>query len=317
MKKITLFTLLIVYAAFTQAQLLLNESFDYPIGSGLVGSGDWITEGSSTTNPIIVTTSSPLTFSGYTSSVGNEISLTSSGQDVSHTFTTQKSGTIYYSFLVNLSAAKSTGDYFIHLVSSSAFIGQVYAKLDDSKIAFGILNASGGSYTPTYTASIYDLNTTYLLVVKVDVITGTTALIVNPETLDNEPTSGWISSSSPANGGVGGTTVPTTSGIGKINLRQGGSSSGPTLKLDEIRVSTSYNTVSTDISAPSSDILNVSIAGNKLTITNSPSSSVEIFNTVGTKVKTLQLINGSANINLEKGLYVALIGNKSTKFLKK
>jgi hypothetical protein len=316
MKKITLFTLFIVYAALSQAQLLLNESFDYPIGSGLVGSGDWIAEGSSITNPIMVTTSSQLTYSNYTSCIGSEVSLTSSGQDVSHIFTSQKTGSIYYSLLVNLSAAKSAGDYFIHLVSSSAFIGQVYAKLDGSKIAFGILNATGGSYTPTYTASIYDLNTTYLLIVKVDVVTGTSELIINPETLAYEPISGWISSSSPANGGVGGTTVPTTSGIGKINLRQGGSSSGPTLKLDEIRVSTSYNSVLTGISVLNADVLKVSITGKRLTVTDSPSSIVEIFNTSGSKVESLQLINGSTNLDLEKGFYIVRIGNKSTKILK-
>lgn len=64
---------------------------------------------------------------------------------------------------------------------------------------------------------------------------------------------------------------------------------------------------------PSADNLNIIVSGKTLTITNSPFSTVEIFNIVGTKVKTVELINGSANLNLSKGLYIVRVGNKSAK----
>jgi hypothetical protein len=64
---------------------------------------------------------------------------------------------------------------------------------------------------------------------------------------------------------------------------------------------------------PSADILNVSVAGKTLTVTNSSSSTAEIFNTVGVKVKTIQLVNGSADLNLAKGLYIVKVANKSAK----
>jgi hypothetical protein len=66
---------------------------------------------------------------------------------------------------------------------------------------------------------------------------------------------------------------------------------------------------------PSADILNVSVAGKKLTISNSPSTSVEIFNVAGAKVQTIELINGSANLSLEKGLYVVRAGKATAKIM--
>ncbi|HET7734135.1 MAG TPA: carbohydrate binding domain-containing protein [Paludibacter sp.] len=69
----------------------------------------------------------------------------------------------------------------------------------------------------------------------------------------------------------------------------------------------------TGISIPTADILNVSVAGKTLTVTDSPSSTVDIFNTVGAKVKTVELVNGSADLNLAKGLYIVRVGAKSAK----
>jgi len=61
------------------------------------------------------------------------------------------------------------------------------------------------------------------------------------------------------------------------------------------------------------DKLDVTMAGNKLTVTNSPSNTVEIFNTVGAKVQTVELTNNSADLNLGKGLYIVRVGGKSAK----
>jgi hypothetical protein len=69
----------------------------------------------------------------------------------------------------------------------------------------------------------------------------------------------------------------------------------------------------TGISTPSADILNVSLAGKILTVTNSPSNTIEIFNTVGAKVQTAKLTNNSTELNLSRGLYIVRVGNKSAK----
>jgi len=69
----------------------------------------------------------------------------------------------------------------------------------------------------------------------------------------------------------------------------------------------------TGLNSLAADALEVKVAGKTLTVTNSPSSTVEIFNTVGAKVQTVELINNSADLGLAKGLYIVRAGNKSAK----
>jgi uncharacterized protein (TIGR02145 family) len=226
--------------AKTNGQLLFNENFDYTVGSTLVGQGGWVITTSVTINPLITTPSS-IAYSGYPSSgIGQELSIANNGQDINRPFTSQTNGLVYVSALVNISAAQAIGDYFLHVCepgSISAFFCRAFVKLDGSKIAFGIQNGVGGTPNQTYTASIYDLNTTYLLVMKVDVVTGESSLIVNPA-LGVEPANGWVSN-------LSGTNVPSTTGIGTVNIRQGTALNAPTLKLDGIRVATSWLTLIT------------------------------------------------------------------------
>ncbi len=316
MKKITLLLSFIACVMVAQAQLLLNENFDLTVGA-LIGQNSWAIVGTTTTSPIMVSAATPITYAGYPSSgIGGEVAIVTTGQDVTRAFTAQLTGTIYYSFLVNITTAKSTyrGDYFIHVVetgSTSALFSRVFVKQVGSKLAFGILNASGGTYSPTFTAADYDLNTTYLIVVKLNAATAASSLIINP-TINTEPTTNWIENT------TGGTSVPlATKGIGGINIRQGTDSIAPTLKLDGIHVATTWANLfaSTGIFNTTADILKVKLAGKILTVTNSPSNSVEIFNALGAKVKTLELVNGSVVLDLTKGIYVVRAGQKTAKIM--
>jgi hypothetical protein len=71
----------------------------------------------------------------------------------------------------------------------------------------------------------------------------------------------------------------------------------------------------TGLSELSADKLDVKVAGKTLSITNSPSSSVEIFNVAGAKVQNVELINGSADLNLGKGLYIVRAGKATAKIM--
>ncbi|MDD4970445.1 MAG: T9SS type A sorting domain-containing protein [Paludibacter sp.] len=321
MKKITLLVSFIACVVFAHGQLLVNENFDYTAGSGLIGQGGWAIVGTSVFNPITVT--APVTpgisYPGYPSTgIGSELPVAISGQDVTKAFTAQLTGTVYYSFLANIQTAlaKYRGDYFIHLVetgSTSAFFGRVYVKLVGTKIAFGILNASGGTYSPTYTDASYDLNTTYMIVVKTNAATAASSLIINPA-MNAEPTTGWTDNT------TGGTTVPaSTKGIGGINIRQGADSIAPTLKLDGIHVAISYNALfaSTALQTLKADNLSVSLKGSTLTVNNAADgSTVDVYSSLGAKVQTSKLENNAIQLNnLSKGLYVVRAGNLTTKIM--
>ena len=71
----------------------------------------------------------------------------------------------------------------------------------------------------------------------------------------------------------------------------------------------------TALFTPKADILNVSLAGKKITVTNSPSSTIDIFNTIGSKLQTLKLKDSSAELNLSKGIYILRAGNSTAKIM--
>jgi hypothetical protein len=325
MKKITLLLSFIACIVFAHAQLLVNENFDYTANSALIGQGGWAIVGTSVINPLTVSApgTTAITYTNYPSSgVGNEVSVANNGQDIARQFAAQTSGVVYYSVLVNISAAQVAGDYFIHIgepTSASFFFGRLYVKIDGTgtKLLFGILNASGGTPTPvaTYSTTTYDLNTTILLVVKVDVLTGASSLVINPDMTVEPVSSSWISSSA-------GTGVPTVAGLGEVNIRQGSATAAPTLKLDGIRVATSYqtlfpNTVSGISSPNANNVLNVSLSGKRLSVMNvTNGTTVAIYSALGSKVQSSKLENGAIQLNdFSKGLYIVRVGNQSTKII--
>lgn len=313
MKKITLLLSFIACVLVAQGQTLLVENFNYTVGD-LLNQGSWGLTGTTST-PNIQVTAGSITYANYPGSgIGNEVTLDTKGQDLNKVFPTQTTGTIYVSALVNVTSA-GTGDYFLHVgpdVIGSSFFGRTFVKSEGGKIAFGIQNASGGSATSqTYTAADYELNTTYLLVLKVDVTTGASSLIVNPS-MTSEPSTGWVSNNS-------GTTLPAN--IGSVALRQGSTTAGVSaaLKIDGIRVATSYVALfsnTNNISNPTSANLEVSLKGKMLSVTNTAAISVEIFSALGTKVETVQLVNGSADLShFSKGLYIVRVGKQSAKIM--
>lgn len=229
--------------------LLLNENFGYSVGTDLTTNG-WNITGTNA-SPTVAVSASSISYAGYLSSgVGAEVTMAVSGQDVNRTFTAQTSGTVYASILVNVTSATTTGDYFFHLGATtigSTYHGRVYIKRDASNnLAFGISRA-GAVATAIFTTFSYALNTTYLLVLKYTIVAGTTndisAIYINPALSGDEPATGWTTS----------TDTPTDlANIGSVALRQGGTSTGAALKIDGIRVGTSWDAVTSNFWSGSS-----------------------------------------------------------------
>lgn len=311
MKKITLLLSFIACVAFTQAQTLLVENFDYTAATNLLGQGSWALTGSAATPTIQVTTTS-ITYSGYPGSgVGNEVTLTN-GEDLNKTFAAQTTGTIYLSCLVNVSAAPTNGDYFIHVGASeigSAFIGRTFVKAAEAgKITFGIMQASGG--TVSYTTTTYELNTTYVLILKHDIVSKTSSITINPSFTTEPATGDWLSNSTGTN---------ATANIGSVGIRQPSASAALTAKLDGIRVATSWADLFTtsNVINPSASKFRATVVGNDLQIKNvANGATVEIFSALGSKVQTSVLENGKVSVdNLSKGMYIVRVGKNTQKFM--
>lgn len=229
-----LFFLSMLVTSFVSAQTF-SEEFSYTAGDTLNGSGGWVVQSTpSYVNPIKVA-SPGLTYTDYPAIAGNAALVDTTGQDLFRPFSGITSGTVYASFLVNVTKATTNGDYFFHFTKAFTFtfLGRVYVKSSGSNIAFGLLKGSTG--TVAYTPADYSLNTTYLLVLKYQFNGGSTTddsvyLYINPAISTTEPT---------PNLSFGSTNADFDT-LSAVNLRQGSGSNAPRLLVDGIRVDTSW-----------------------------------------------------------------------------
>ncbi len=207
MKKIySIFIGLISVISFGQ---VLSDDFNYA-DTALLSANGWTAFSGTGTQSVDVGASNGLIYTGYSGVggftgiiEGNAARLDNNGEDVNKTFTAVTSGTLYYSFLINVGQG-DTG-YFTGLnTTGTTFGNRIFVKPSATagKINFGISNTS----TATYGTTDYDLNTTYLVIVKYDVTaTGGTSL--------------WIKSAGvPATEAAAGTAEVTTSGSGSASI---------------------------------------------------------------------------------------------------
>ncbi|MFZ5947635.1 MAG: T9SS type A sorting domain-containing protein [Stygiobacter sp.] len=262
MKKVLLVLFsMFLFSQLTKAQAVFSESFDYTAtASDSLKAHNWKLSGSNNSNPIMVV-SPGLSLSGYTSK-GNATQLKESGQDVYQQFTTITSGSVYLSFLINVTSTSSIGDYFIALSPSTSqtnYTLRIHLKSEGIGLVIGLSKSNELSGGYIYGKTVLNYNTTYLVVGKHTLVAG--------DKNDEEKIfvfSGNIPSSEPANAEIGPYVETTKSDpldISMVTLRQGGSFSsgvltnpGPTLFLDEIRVATNWNDLLTPTSVEKNEL---------------------------------------------------------------
>jgi len=280
MKKIFLLALLTVLIGNVRGQLL-TENFSYTAGQTITANG-WTAHSAAGTNAITVT-SPGLTYTGHPGSgIGNAVTMATSGEDDNRAFTTTNSGSVYFSFLVNLSAAQTAGDYFIGLFqSSSIFPVRVYAR---SNGAGGFTYGVGkGSSTAVYEATARSFGTTYLIVAKYTFNTSSTTDDVVDLWVD--PALGGLET--PATiANVTGTSTDATS-ITAVYLRQGSATNAPTQQVDAILVGITWADVTPGAATPTLSIssslpvfgnicINTSAGPNSFTITGSNLTTADV-----------------------------------------
>jgi len=245
MKKFTFFTMFFTAFLFfgiqnvSFGQLLLDENFSYPAGSLITANG-WTAHSGGGTQPITVS-SGGLTYTGYVDSgIGNAALADNTGEDDNKTFAPQASGSVYVSFMVNVTTVSA--GYFFHIGPSpigSTFRGRVYM---DATSHFGV---GVGSAAGTYASSTFTVGTTYLLVLKYENVTGATndkvsLFIFNsgmPATEPGAPTIGPLVDATQAD------IIP-----GAVALRQ--YSATQNITVDGIRVGTSWSDIYANVVLP-------------------------------------------------------------------
>ncbi|MBN8707269.1 MAG: T9SS type A sorting domain-containing protein [Bacteroidetes bacterium] len=155
--------------AMANAQLLV-ENFEYADDALLTANG-WAAHSGGGTQPVTVSPTM-LTFTGYAySGLSKSALMDNNGEDVNRTFTSVTDGPVYISFMVNVVNVVS-GHFFDiaeNPISASILRGRIWIGGTNSGMSFGL---SFGANTATSTATTYVNNTTYLVVLKYNVIAG-------------------------------------------------------------------------------------------------------------------------------------------------
>jgi hypothetical protein len=176
--------------------------------------------------------------------------LGTSGQDVYSPLTTPTTlsdgQSIYFSLAINVSAAQTAGDYFLHFTpnagNSSLFYSRLFIKSVTGGFELGWLGTSGGTGLPTYGTTVLSLSTPYQVVMAYNFsattpTNSTGAVYVNPTDpiIGNNTaylTANWLT-----------TTTPDTNSIAAVNLRQGTAANAPSLTVDNLVVATAFSDV--------------------------------------------------------------------------
>jgi plastocyanin len=228
---------------------LLIENFNYPVGDSL-GDHGWVSYSGGSTNYLAVTAPG-LVYSGYVlSNIGNATTVLASGQDAYDSLSSSDStGNLYASFMVNVTSAQ-TGDYFFAFLpstSTSFYTARFYAKDSSGSLAFGLSKSSATGGPIVYTGGNYSYGTTYLVVIKYEFVPGASndsmfAYIFSSGVPSVEPSSATI-------GPVTGTIADNS--LGRIALRQGSTASSPVTIVDGFKVSKTWDFTATGITSNS------------------------------------------------------------------
>ncbi|WP_127125121.1 T9SS type A sorting domain-containing protein [Pseudoflavitalea rhizosphaerae] len=224
------------------AQTLFSESFNYTGGTPLT-SNNWTVRSSGT--PVVNVAAGNLSYSGsLTNDIGNKVQLGNTGQDVYRTFTASNT-TIYAAMVVNVSAA-ATGDYFFILGNSTSpatYGSKIYIRSDGSGgFNFGVVRGTGA---PVYESTARTFGTNYLLVLKYEVVAGSTndavKLYVDPSPVSSEPGAASVEYNAAT-----GADISASYPLSSVGLYQGTAGASPTLEMDNIYVASTWAGITTN-----------------------------------------------------------------------
>jgi hypothetical protein len=304
-----LLALTLGWVGAAQAAVVVADNFNF---SGALTSNGWTAI--SGVGIAVINTGTGLSYTSLPSSgVGNAAVINSpitsggTGEDLRKVFPSGiTSGSIYTSFLINLTSATSGGDYFFAAYSSATsgggFNGRIFAKASGAGYVLGLTKSS----TTVYDTTVRNFNTTYLVVLKNQISATTTtddnvSIWVDPALASSEGTALLNSNA--------GNDITAVVGFDGVVIRQG--SGTPAGKIDSILVGTTWAdvtpgaavvptiTTSSSVSAISSSGATLggsisSTGGANATETGIFYSTISGFvNGTGTKVSATELNQGT------------------------
>lgn len=240
MKKFLPLIALLIATVTTSAQtgsILINENFT-SLASGNLNattnpSSGWTNTGAA--NFLQVTNTTPLVYSGYTSGSNYVTIQNASGSDdpektfIGSTTVNATTSSFYISFVVRVPSAAGTVTansstrtcfYLMNAAGTqfcNFYIGDNGSGANNLKFGINKTGQTGGTFASTN----YTFNTTYLVVIRYDFVSGTNNdqmyMWINPS-LGAEPSTGTADVS--ITGAVADVTAPSTSAVNRIVIEQ-------------------------------------------------------------------------------------------------
>ncbi len=236
----TILIALVVFALQVSGQVTLPhlDPINYSAGQALQSQANWTVLN---TGDDIAITSGNLSYSGLAASSGNKFSFDGAGIDAAKLFTQQTSGTVYYSFLLNVSSLgtlNATGGYFTGLNegTGSVFGATVWTRKNGTGYEIGLNPRTTAANTVW--SSVQSISSTVLVVVSYQVVAGTgndvVKLWLNPVTGGAEPTATLSATN------TGGTDLAN---LNRIFIRQDSNTATPFIEMDELRIGSTWASV--------------------------------------------------------------------------
>lgn len=328
MKTKLLFTCILLFAmSHSFAQVILYEPFNYSdgqslIGQSLTGVGTWTNIGT-TPDDMLITLQPNWDEFGLPIPSGNAVKYQGSGSKLLLNFPEVTSGTIYYSFLMNvIDWAGFTPEAYrqIHLtINAAGNAGAcLFFKAGTEADTFNIgYSPSDTVSEAVYAATNYAYETEYLFVISYEIGTSVGKLWINPAVSSTEPAADLSTA----------VTAKPRASFNGISIHQSSNARTPNSIIDEIRVAKSWPEV---LGLPALNVSKNEIEGLKIypnpakdyiTIEskNVKLTSVELYNVLGSKILSQKaLTNNRLNISgVSKGIYMLKVNAEGASTTKK
>ena len=293
------------------------EPFAYAEASNLGQSQQW---SNNNTGDNIIVAGGTLTpaYAGLNPSTTGYAIFGGDGLDCSTAFTSTTTGTIYYSFIMNVNTMAGVidvnGGYFATFSSgSSTFGGTLWTKrVDDGVYNLGLEVRTGTAANTTWTSDAYTAGQTVFVVV------GYT--FGDPATASDDTVNLWVNPT--INGAQPAATITDThtgtdlTSISNFILRQDSTGETPSMSVDELRIGTTWAQVTNGTLGTNQNTIAGlrmypnPVSNGTLFIETSANAekTVAIFDVLGKQVLNTSTSNNAINVaSLHTGVYIVNI----------
>jgi hypothetical protein len=279
-----------------------QEPFPYTVGSSLGAEQKWTNVN---TGDNIVVAAGSLSYPGFTSS-GNSVTFTGTGIDTFTPFTSTTSGTIYASFIVNVTdvanvTAGVPETYFAGLTDAAkGYKARLFSKVTTGQYQFGLDTAST---TTNYETTFRNPGDVVFVVLGYDFGTNVLNAWINPNL-------GTLTAATPATLTV--TPAAPITDLGGFILRQDTATTTPTIIFDELRVA---DTIGGLLAVSQNNITGLKVYPNPVshgtlfieTAANAE-KTITVYDVLGKQVLNTTTSGDAVNVSaLKGGVYVVKI----------